>query len=86
MYIRELMKIKVVKWGNSLGLRIPKVFATTLGIAPNSDVDVSISKGRLVVQPVPRPAYELSELLASVTKDNLHDEVDFGAPAGRESL
>ncbi|MCS6497142.1 hypothetical protein NX905_23145 [Burkholderia thailandensis] len=40
--------------------------------------------GGLTVHPAARPRYTLDELLASVTPDNLHGEVDFGPPVGRE--
>jgi len=86
MYIRTAMMTKILKWGNSLGLRIPKSFAKELDIEPNSEVDITVKDGRLIIRPVPRPAYDLVELLADVTQDNLHDEVEFGEPTGRESF
>ena len=85
MYIRTTMMTKILKWGNSLGLRIPKSFAKELDIEPNSEVDITVKDGRLIIRPVPRPAYDLVELLADVTQDNLHDEVEFGEPTGRET-
>jgi len=85
MYIRTTMMTKILKWGNSLRLRIPKSFAKELDIEPNSEVDITVKDGRLIIRPVPRPAYDLVELLADVTQDNLHDEVEFGEPTGRET-
>ncbi len=84
MYIRATMVTRILKWGNSLGLRIPKSFAKELDIEPNSEVDITVRDGRLIVRPLPRPAYALEKLLSDVTEDNLHDEVDFGEPSGRE--
>ena len=86
MYIPTAMMTKILKWGNSLGLRIPKSFAKELDIEPNSEVDITVKDGRLIIRPLPRPAYDLVELLADVTQDNLHDEVEFGEPTGRESF
>ena len=86
MYIRTTMVTRILKWGNSLGLRIPKSFAKELDIEPNSEVDITVKDGRLIIRPVPRPAYQLEDLLSEVTKDNLHDEVEFGEPTGRESF
>ena len=85
MYIRTTMMTKILKWGNSLRLRIPKSFAKELDIEPNGEVDITVKDGRLIIRPVPRPAYDLVELLADVTQDNLHDEVEFGEPTGRET-
>ena len=86
MYIRTVMVTKILKWGNSLGLRIPKSFAKDLDIEPDSEVDITVKDGRLVVRPVPRPAYALEELVTEITDDNLHEEVDFGKRAERETL
>ena len=48
--------------------------------------DITLRDGRLIIRPLPRPAYALEKLLYDVTKDNLHEEIDFGEPTGRESL
>jgi len=40
--------------------------------------------GKGVVPPVRRNKSSLIELLAKVNKKNLHAEVDFGSPVGRE--
>ena len=79
------MLTKVRKWGNSLGLRIPKAFAQEVSVEEGSTVDISIAEGQLVVRAVRRRAYELGDLLAEVSADNLHGEVSTGEPRGRES-
>jgi len=79
------MRVAVQKWGNSLALRIPKAVAEESRIGQGSVVDVRLRKGEIVVKPLVRPEYTLDELLAAVTDENLHDEVDTGVPAGREA-
>jgi antitoxin MazE len=79
------MLTKVQKWGNSLGLRIPKSFASEAQVEAGSTVDLSVKDGGLVVRPVSRPQYALSELLRKVTSRNLHEEVVTGKPVGREA-
>ena len=69
---------KVQKWGNSLGLRIPKAFAVDAQLENDSFVEISIIKGKIIVAPVPAPSWILDELLSAITKDNLHAEVDTG--------
>ena len=78
------MKARIQKWGNSLALRIPKSFATHSNIEQGSVVDLSLDNGRMIVEPAKEQAYSLEELLARVTKKNLHSEVDFGLPVGKE--
>lgn len=78
------MKSHVRKWGNSLALRIPSSFAAEAGLGPDSPVDLTLVEGALVVRPVLRPRLTLAELLAAVTADNIHGEVDAGEPVGGE--
>ncbi len=78
------MLTKVQKWGNSLALRIPKAFAVDAQLENDSIVEISIVKGKIIITPVPMPGWTLDELLAGITKDNLHNEVDTGFAAGNE--
>jgi antitoxin MazE len=85
MYIHGgVVQTRIQKWGNSLGLRIPRSFAQEAGVGPGSEVDLSVKDGDLVVRPARRRTYRLKDLLRRVTAKNLHDEVDTGEPAGRE--
>jgi antitoxin MazE len=78
------MRTRVRKWGNSLAIRIPKPFATDIGLECDSPVEVSLDDGRLVVAPLVEPALTLEYLLAQVTEDNLHGETQTGPAVGRE--
>lgn len=79
------MQTKIQKWGNSLGLRIPRSFAKEAGVAAGSDVDLSVRNGDLVIRKVRRKKYPLDELLRDVTARNVHGEIDAGAPEGDEA-
>ena len=46
------MRTKVQKWGNSLALRIPKVFAAQTHLEPDTDVELTMIDGKLVIAPV----------------------------------
>ncbi len=78
------MRTKIVKWGNSLGLRIPKAFAEEVQVTEGSTVDLSMEDGQLVVRAVPKPEYSLEDLLGEITEANLHSEVDTSNPVGSE--
>jgi antitoxin MazE len=78
------MKVQIQRWGNSLALRIPKSFAVESKIEQGSVVEVSLDGGKIVVEPVTDSDYTLEELLAGVTKHNIHAEVDTGGAAGKE--
>lgn len=78
------MKTRVQKWGNSLALRIPKVFAADAGLHEHAPVELSLVNGKVVVEPVSPQPLDLEELLRGVTEDNLHGEWDTGPAVGRE--
>lgn len=75
---------KVQKWGNSLALRIPKAFARDAQLENNSLVEISLVDGQIIVTPVQAPRWTLEELLAGITKKNIHHEVDAGPAVGNE--
>ena len=79
------MKTRVQKWGNSLALRIPKSFAIEIGLQRETSVEVSLADGKLVITPIAKPKPSLKQLLAKVTKENLHHEVDTGSAVGNET-
>jgi antitoxin MazE len=78
------MQTKIQKWGNSLAIRIPKSFALNVNLKQNELVDISIDKGKIIISPIAQKEYSLEELLKGVSENNLHSEIDTGAPAGKE--
>lgn len=78
------MQTKIKKWGNSLALRIPKLLALDANLKLNKVVDISIDKGSIIITPIDEKEYSLEKLLEGVTKNNLHEEFDTGAPVGKE--
>lgn len=78
------MKTKVQKWGNSLAVRIPSVYVKEVDLHSEDSVDITVSDGKILVSPVTPKKYDLKELLAGITKKNLHGEVGTGEPQGRE--
>jgi antitoxin MazE len=81
------MRIEIKKWGNSLALRIPDMFAKELGVSEGTPADLRIENGKLVLEPIsPFPKYRLEDLVASITDVNRHEEVDWGAGVEKEAL
>ena len=79
------MQTRVRKWGNSLGLRIPRAMAEATGVGEGTEVFVSVVRGNHVVKPARPPRMALRELLRGITAKNLHGEIDTGGPVGREA-
>lgn len=74
---------QIAKWGNSLGLRLPKSVALEARVGEGDTVEVSVRNGTILIRPG-RPTYSLDQLVARITPRNRHTETDWGTPAGRE--
>jgi antitoxin MazE len=79
------MSITLHRWGNSVGLRVPKPMLEQLGLAEGSQVEIKVEAGRLVVEPARRGRMTMAELLEGFTPEDRQSEVDWGPAAGREA-
>lgn len=79
------MQTKIQKWGNSLGLRIPRSVAAEAQVEEGAAVELSVESGRLLVRPLRVRKYALSALLKKVTPGNRHGEISTGRRVGRET-
>jgi antitoxin MazE len=79
------VQTKIQKWGNSLAIRIPKTFATELGIDQDQDVELSLEDGKLVLTALHPSSPTLDMLLQGITDKNLHSETSTGDSVGNEA-
>jgi len=79
------MNTRVQKWGNSLAVRIPKTIAVELGIEDHSEVQLAYADGKLVISPPAFAKYSLHDLISGISRKNIHSEVEWGSPLGREA-
>ncbi|MCC7196621.1 AbrB/MazE/SpoVT family DNA-binding domain-containing protein [Candidatus Peregrinibacteria bacterium] len=75
------MKTNVRQWGNSIGVRIPHIFAKEAGIVEGTELEMNLIDNKIVLS---KPRLNLNELLSQVTADNLHAETDTGFVNGNE--
>jgi antitoxin MazE len=84
------MKVKVSKWGNSLGLRLPKAAVEAACLKAGADVDVAIEGSELRVRSLsPAKRYRLEDLLAEMDRlgpENRPEVVDWGPEVGAEII
>lgn len=78
------MEAVIRKWGNSPALRLPVAALKDAALSLEQKVNITVTRGRIVIEPSDRVDYDLSELVASITPKNTHAEVDFGLPVGKE--
>ncbi len=76
------MKVKIKKWGNSLAVRVPKTYATQMGITENSEVFLELTKDKLII----KQDRSLEEMLANISNENRHEILDVGESSGKEMI
>jgi antitoxin MazE len=81
----EGMKAKIQKWGNSLGVRIPRALAQETSVESDSLVDIVARNGKIIITPFMPTTFSLRQLLSKITDDNRHEEISTGASAGKEA-
>jgi antitoxin MazE len=76
------MTVTIQKWGNSLGVRIPKAIAHATHLEEGTEVELAVKNGKVVLKPVEVPS--LKELLSQITPGSRPAVVDWGRPVGKE--
>ena len=80
------MTTTIQKWGNSLGLRIPKEFARRVDIREGSSISFLIEKDTLILKRSRKQEYTLDGLLRNFDKKSQHKLVDWGSDVGTEVI
>ena len=81
--MRNNIELQLGKWGNSMGVRIPKSISNMLGLRPKDKIRCTVEDDRLILQPVrPVQKYSLKRLLSEVNETG--DEISWGKPEGKE--
>lgn len=78
------IQVQIAKWGNSLGLRVPRDVAARAGLKEGTRVDIEAKNGRIVVTRSNR-RFSLDELIGKMTPQREH-RLDDDGPAGAELL
>jgi antitoxin MazE len=76
---------QVVKWGNSLAVRIPKAVAEQARMKEGDSVVIKATKGRIEVRSAEKTP-TLEELVAQIKPENRHPETNWGPDVGREQI
>ena len=75
---------KIVKWGNSMAIRLPKIVLRDAGLQEGDTLVFGAKNGAIVAKPVKKKLV-LEDLLAKISPENVHEEVDWGKPRGKEA-
>jgi antitoxin MazE len=79
------VQVQVARWGNSLGLRLPKELASRLGITEGTRVELTAEATRIVIS-LDRPVCDLDGLLRGIEPGELQAAFDWGQDVGREAV
>jgi antitoxin MazE len=79
------MNLLVKKWENSAAVRIPAAVMQAIPLELDEPVDVREEAGRIVIKPIRQKTYDVNALNKGITRENLHEAVDVGAPVGKEA-
>ena len=74
----------IAKWGNSIGVRIPRSVAEQAKLHEGDQVSVQIEGPGIIVIRAAKKEVTLDNLVSQITPKNRHGETDWGGPQGHE--
>ena len=80
------MEAVIRKWGNSPAVRLNVAAMKAAAFDIEQHVTIKATKGRIVIEPSETLNFKLEDLVAGITRQNVHEKADFGGPVGREAL
>ena len=78
------MKAQMVKWGNSLAVRIPKAVIEKARLKEGDSLEVEAAAEGLVELRRPTKLPTLVQLISQITPENRYGEISIGAEVGKE--
>jgi antitoxin MazE len=77
------MKTQMVKWGNSLAVRIPKPVVKKAKLKEGDSLEIEAAEGRVELRRATRIP-TLAQLVSQITPENRYAEIPVGAEVGKE--
>jgi antitoxin MazE len=77
---------QIVKWGNSLAIRIPKPVAEEAGVREGDPIVIEATEGRIQVRRRKRKVPTLRELVVQITAENRYPETPTASSRGKEEV
>ena len=80
------MQAQVLKWGNSLAVRIPKSMAEDAHLQAGDPLEIAVGAGGVLQIHRIGEILTLAELVAQITPENRYAEISVGPEVGREAV
>jgi antitoxin MazE len=77
---------QIVKWGNSLAIRIPKAVAEQAGVVEGDPVQIEAAEGQIQVRRKKQDVPSLRELVSQINTGNRYEEMKTGPARGKEDV
>ena len=78
------MTTNIQKWGNSQGLRIPKILLDSLKWEEGEQLEMILGDGEITLRPVKAKRKSIQELFSGYQSDYQPSEMDWGESEGNE--
>ena len=78
------MTTSIQKWGNSQGVRIPKMLLDAVKWSENEEVTITVYDGKLIIEKAKKEKESIMELFENYEEEYTPEEVDWGEPKGKE--
>lgn len=84
-----MTELRISKWGNSLGIRLPKAVMDELGLKPGETVNLTVKDGKGVIEPKRQTKITLEWIISETKRlgrKNAPETVDWGPDKPDESI
>lgn len=78
------MPTMIQKWGNSQGVRIPKILLDTVKWKENEQIVIVVDNDKLIIEKAKNKRKNIKELFADYKGEYEPTEIDWGNPEGKE--
>ena len=78
------MEVRLQKWGNSVGIRIPSTIIKSLELKENDLLDIAEEDNKIVVSKTNKKKISLKLLFDQYNGENLAKEFEWDGPRGKE--
>ena len=80
------MRSQVLKWGNSLAVRLPKSVADDARLKAGDPLEIAVGGNGVVELHRAGKTPTLAEMVAQITPENRYAEITSGPETGREAV
>lgn len=80
----KAVQSQVVEIDGALAVIIPEELLTASKFSLGDTVNLYSRNGRIEITDPAEPHYDIEEMVASITDEQIHGEIDWGPPVGRE--